>query len=86
MRVAGWKMSRTLSGVFSMRNEETGEVLRGPGAEYLCLYMRKTGWPIECLDRRSWVWTAYDDTGDGFKKLYSWPDSRPYPYPAEARR
>jgi hypothetical protein len=65
---------------------ETGQRVKGVGALYHRRFMIAVGVPYETLDKRAWVWTAWDTRTDPFTKLDSWEDPRPYPYPEAARR
>jgi hypothetical protein len=82
MRIAGWRVTRSPTGLYSIRNEATGETHHGEWACWWTTFMWRAGHPMEHLDRRAWVWNAYDFD---FNRLYVTPDPRPYPYPEAAR-
>jgi len=87
-RIAGWNIVGRFmpSQTFRMTNAETGQVIEGLGARALMRYLHETGWPVETLDRRTWVWSVYQDLWGKMTKVASYPDPRPYPYPESARR
>lgn len=59
-------------------HQETGQRIEGIGALYHRRFMSACGVPYEVLDKRSWIWTAWDIRTDPMTKLYCawWPVSK----------
>lgn len=88
--IGGWTIITHPWGDESTRylnvNKETGQAVKGLAALYHRRFMTQVGVPWEMLDRRAWMWSAWDMRTDPPTKLASWEDPRPYPYPEEVRQ
>jgi hypothetical protein len=86
--IGGWKiLTRSWADDRHLNvHQDTGQVVKGVGALYHRRFMIACGVAYEMLDRRAWVWTAFDVRTDPLTVLARWDDPRPYPYPEEIRR